>query len=89
MLIPRPTPAPLLPTVQTIGRSDKTFAPRTHFFDRNPFSSLGVNRREFEARAGLSHVQVAIWSMHASWLARTAIGLNVDWDLWEFGHVAP
>lgn len=89
MLIPRPVPGTLLPTVQTIGRSDKTFSPRTHFLDRNPFSSLGVNRREFEARAGLSHVQVAIWSTHASWLARVAVGLSVDWDLWEFGHVAP
>ncbi|EJT48914.1 hypothetical protein A1Q2_08041 [Trichosporon asahii var. asahii CBS 8904] len=89
MLIPRPVPSKLLPTVQIIGRSDKTFTPKTHFLDSNPFSSLGVNRREFEARSGLSLVQVAIWSAHASWLARKAVGLNVDWDLWEFGHIAP
>lgn len=82
-------PSTLLPTVQVIARSDKTFTPKTHFLDSNPFSSLGVNRREFEARAGLSHVQVAIWSAHASWLARVAVGLKVDWDLWEFGHIAP
>lgn len=89
MLLPRPVPSKLLATVQMIGRSDKTFTPKTHFLDSNPFSSLGVNRREFEARGDLSHVQVAIWSAHASWLARKAVDLKVDWSLWEFGHIAP
>ncbi|KAL1413036.1 hypothetical protein Q8F55_000785 [Vanrija albida] len=87
LLLPRPVPATLLPFVQKIARRDQPYRPGTHRFDANPFAGFDT-RRSAQAKRNLSHVETAVWASHASWVARTCMGIEVDWASWKFGQVA-
>jgi hypothetical protein len=48
-----------------------------------------VGRHGVERKLSLSHVSLAVWRAHASWLARSRLGNDVDWALWKLDHIAP
>jgi len=76
--------------IQKLGKSEKPYRPRSHrFFDTNPFSGLGHGRNGVERKLTLSHIAIAVWSAHASWLARASMGGEVNWEMWQLDHIAP
>lgn len=90
LLTPRPVPVSLVPLVQKLCKSEKPYRPRSHrFFDTNPFQGLGLGRSGIERKLNLSHVAIAVWSAHASWLAAGSLGQEVNWAMWQLDHIAP
>lgn len=73
--------------MQKIARSDHPYRPNTHRFDVDPFAGFDT-RRSAQAKRNLSHVEMAVWASHASWVARGCMGIEVDWASWKFGQVA-